>query len=162
HPVAGLLSLALSPGRSVLLFSPPLVLLPLGLRALWTRAPALCVAAGTAAVIHVVFIASLPFFAGEWALGPRYLLVLLPRAGLALPFALTAMRRRVLLVGVIALGVVVQLLAVSLDHQRFYFERNLPPHFWANRPWFYFEHSQLLARPFELAASVRDGMPAEA
>jgi hypothetical protein len=161
-PLAGLLSLALSPGRSVLLFSPPLVLLPFGLRALWSRAPVLCTAAGLTSLMHFLFIANVPFFAGEWAWGPRYLLVLLPFAALGLPSALMRIRRRAIVVGAVALGVTVQVMAVSLDHQRFYFERNLAPHFWAQNPWFYFGHSQLLARPFELAETLRFGVPAEA
>ena len=161
HPVAGMLSLALSPGRSVLLFSPPLLLLPFGLRALWKRAPVLCTAIGLAAASHFLLVSSMPFFAGEWAWGPRYLLVLLPLAALGLPFAMTRVRRAWLLAG-IAIGLVVQLMAVSLDHQRFYFERNLAPHFWATKPWFYFEHSQLLARAFELRDTMRSGVPPEA
>jgi hypothetical protein len=161
-PLAGILSLTLSPGRSVFLFSPPLLLLAFGVHALWTRAPVLCTAAGLAAVMHFLFVSNLPFFAGEWAWGPRYLLVLLPLAGLGLPFAMARVRGRSLLVAGVVLGLVVQLMAVSLDHQRFYFERNLAPHFWAQRPWFYFERSQLLARPFELGETLRSGVPAEA
>ena len=160
-PLAGLLSLTLSPGRSVLLFSPPMLVLAFGVRALWTRAPLLCVAAFLTVAMHLIFIASLPFFGGEWAWGPRYLLVVLPLASLALPFAMSRVPRR-FLATVIAAGVVVQVLAVSLDHQRFYFERNLAPFFWAERPWFYFATSQLFARPFELGATLRSGMPAEA
>lgn len=161
NPLAGVLSLTLSPGRSVLLFSPPLVLLAFGVRALWRRAPVLCTAAGLTGLMHFLFIANIPFFAGEWAWGPRYLLVLLPMAALALPFALARHGRRFVLLVAVLLGLGVQVMAVSLDHQRYYFERNLAPHFWVERPWFYFAHSQLLARPLELGATLRSGVPAE-
>jgi hypothetical protein len=62
----------------------------------------------------------------------------------------------------VGLGLFVQLMAVSLDHQRFYFEHNLPPHFWAYDPWFYFKNSQLLSRPLELDETLRSGLPPEA
>ena len=161
NPLAGVLSLTISPGRSVFLFSPPLLILGFGIRSLWTRAPVLCAAAGLAGVVHFLFVSNLPFFAGEWAWGPRYLLVLLPLACLGLPFAMARLRRRYLLASVLGLGLVVQLMAVSLDHQRFYFERGLAPHFWGDQPWFYFERSQLLARPFEIVETLLSGVPAE-
>jgi hypothetical protein len=161
-PSAGILSLTLSPGRSVLLFSPPLLLLAFGMRALWRRCPVLCAAAGLTGVMHLLFVSNLPFFAGEWAWGPRYLLVLLPLACLGLPFTAVRIRSRYVLAAGVVLGLVVQIMAVSLDHQRFYFERGLAPLFWAARPWFYFTSSQLLARPFELHETLRSGVPAEA
>lgn len=158
-PLAGMLSLTISPGRSVFLFSPPLLILALGVRSLWSRAPVLCTAAGLAGVVHFLFVSNLPFFAGEWAWGPRYLLVLLPLACLGLPFAMA--RGRYLCAPVLGLGLLVQVMAVSLDHQRFYLERSLAPHFWADQPWFYFKRSQLLARPFEIVETLRSGVPAE-
>jgi len=161
--LAGALSLTISPGRSVFLFSPPLVLAAFGARAVWTRAPALSFSAGLSGVMHLLFVSNLAFFAGEWAWGPRYLLVLLPLASLGLPFAMVRLRARYAAVPLaVGLGLLVQLMAVSLDHQRFYFERNLAPHFWAYDPWFYFKDSQLLARPLELAETLRSGVPAEA
>lgn len=161
--LAGALSLAFSPGRSVFLFSPPLLLLTVGARPLWARAPVLAVAAGLMSVVHFVLVSNLAFFAGEWAWGPRYLLVLLPLAALGLPSAIARLHaRRFIVAVVVGLGVAVQLMAVSLDHQRFYFERNLPPEFWAHEAWFYFKDSQLLARPSELAETLRTGVPREA
>jgi hypothetical protein len=61
----------------------------------------------------------------------------------------------------IALGLIIQLMAISLDHHRFFFERDLRPHFWQDQ-WFYFEHSQLGARIRELLVVIRDGVPAQA
>ena len=51
---------------------------------------------------------------------------------------------------------------MSLEHQRFFYERNLPGFFCASAPWFYFHESQLIARPFEVAQSLRIGLPREA
>ena len=159
NPLAGLLSLAVSPGKSIVLFSPLVILTLLGLRGLHKRAPVLVAAVCLISVIHVLLIIQLPFFGGDWCWGPRYLLVLIPLWALAFPFA-TQLHRWMLGVIVIA-GFVVQLLGVSIDYQRFFLERDFHPYFWRNQ-WVYFEHSQLFARPLELLALVRDGVPAEA
>jgi hypothetical protein len=71
--VAGILSLLVSPGKGVFLFSPPLLLAVAGIPGLWRRARALAVAILAISFIHVTFAASLPFFGGEWSWGPRYL-----------------------------------------------------------------------------------------
>jgi hypothetical protein len=160
NPVAGLLSLTVSPGKSILLFSPPVILGIIGARGLFKRAPVLVAAVGLISLIHVLLVIQLPFFGGDWCWGPRYLLVLLPLWALAFPFATQVLGRRV--VGIIVtLGFIVQLMGISIDHQRFFLERDFPPYFWLD-PWVYFKHSQLLARPQELLTLARDGVPAEA
>jgi hypothetical protein len=110
----GLWGQLFSPGKSVFLYSPPLLLtlfaLPLTLR----RAPQL-LWLGLATVVPVVLVnASLQFWAGDWAWGPRYLVfagpVLLLPAALLLDH-LVALKNRWLLAGVglvLALGFCVQ------------------------------------------------------
>jgi hypothetical protein len=66
------------------------------------------------------------------------------------------------LVAVIALGVCVQVLAISVDHHRFFFDRSLPRFFWYTHPYTYFHESALLARPAELETTIIDGVPREA
>jgi hypothetical protein len=158
-PLASLVGLFVSPGKSLFLFSPPMILAVLGARALFVRAPTLALAIAAVSVAHVLIIMQLVLFAGDWAWGPRLLLILIPMWALAFPFA--PVRARPLIAGVAAAGVIVQLLAVSVDHQRFFFERNLGPHFWAADPWFYLRNSQLFARPGELTSMLREGVPAE-
>jgi hypothetical protein len=160
NPVAGLLSLAVSPGKSIILFSPPVILAIIGARGLFKRAPVLVAAVGLISLIHVLLVIQLPFFGGDWCWGPRYLLVLLPLWALAFPFATQVLGRRV--VGIIVtLGLVVQLMGISIDHQRFFLERDFRPYFWLD-PWVYFKHSQLFARAQELFVLVRDGVPVDA
>jgi hypothetical protein len=160
NPVPGLLSLTLSLGRSVFLFSPPLVLAFFGARRLWRRAPALVTAIGLVTVLQVAFITNLSFFGGDWCWGPRYMLVLHPLWALSFPFAVERLGRR--RVGaLLAAGLVVQLMAASVDHQRFFFEHNLLGHFWRDQ-WAYFKVTQLGSRPFEIADMIANGVPAEA
>jgi len=160
NPIAGLLSLTLSPGKSMFLFSPPLVLAFFGARGLFRRVPTLAAVVGLISVAHVLLVIQLAFFGGDWCWGPRYLLVLLPLWALSFPFALERVPRWI--VGaLVTLGFGVQLMAISVDHQRFFLEHNLPPYFWLDQ-WAYFKRSQLFSRPFELLSLARGGVPPEA
>jgi hypothetical protein len=159
NPLAGLLSLLISPGKSIFLYSPPLLLGLLGIASLRRREPALALTIVAVSLVQLGFVSSLRFFGSDWAWGPRYLVVTLPLWALAFPFVERATIRRTVAGTVVALGLVVQLLALSIDHQRFFFERALPAFFWARDPWSYFKHSALLARPGEIAVTLRDGVP---
>lgn len=66
NPLAALFGLFLSPGKSVILFSPPVLLGALGVRRLFGRAPGLAMATWVASIIHVLIIMQVVYFAGEW------------------------------------------------------------------------------------------------
>jgi hypothetical protein len=159
NPAAGFLSLWLSPGKSILLYSPVLVLGFLGIRGLWRKDAVLALTVVTVSAVQMLFVSSLRFFGSDWAWGPRYLVPLLPLWALGFPFLSASTIRRSVRGAVVASGILVQLMAVSVDHQRFFFERGLPPFFWATDQWFYFHESALLARPGEIIVSLRDGVP---
>jgi hypothetical protein len=163
--VEGSLSLLFSPGRSIFVFSPPTALALIGARALFRRAPTFAIGIGLATLIHFLFISSLALFAGEWCWGPRYLGIVALMATFPMPFALARLReKRAIVTAIVTLGLVVQLLALSIDHQRYHFERNLSDYFWL-RPqnrWYYFKNSQLSARPGEILDSFVNGLPPEA
>jgi hypothetical protein len=168
NPLAGLLTLLVSPGKSVFLYSPPLILGILGFRELRRRAPQLVAAITLASLILISFISCISFAGGDWCWGPRYLTPLLPLWALGFPFTIdfdvyrnSARRnnvRRNLAVGLIGAGLIVQVLALSVETQRFFFERNLEDFFWARDSWFYFENSALVARVGEVA-SLNEGLP---
>ena len=160
NPVAAFLSLAISPGKSAFLFSPPLFLVLGGARRLFARAPILLLAIAGASIVHILVVIQLSFFGGDWCWGPRYLLPLIPLWALALPFRAAHVRRGLVIV-LVGLGVTVQLMAISLDYQRFFFEHNLAPYFWLDQ-WAYFKRSQLFSRPGELISLALEGVPPEA
>ncbi len=162
NPMVGLWGLLLSPGKSVFLYSPPVVLSLLGLRGLWRRRPRLAQAIGLLGLGHLALFSSLSFWSGEWSWGPRYMVLILAPLALAFPFLPRHRLRRPLVAACVGAGLVVQLMAVSLDHQRFFFERQLPAYFWGSNPGFYLRQSQLLARPGEILRSLRGGVPEEA
>ena len=151
NPLVGLAGLFVSPAKSIFLYSPTYVL---GLAGLWRLVRIDGSRFGPAAaclVMHVALVSSLQFWAGEWAWGPRYLVASMPLVCLGLPFSGLA---RPLVGGLCALGLVVQFLAISVDHQRFYFERSYEPFFWLNDRVMY-THSPLFARPAELLAVMQ-------
>jgi len=116
--VAGLL---FSPGRGLLWMAPLLVLAPLGLwrlRADGERMTGRVLAALALAVVLPV--AGMQGWHGAWTYGPRYLLPLLPFLWVAVAASLSwaedAVLGRVLAVGLVGLGLMVQLPAVLVDH----------------------------------------------
>lgn len=153
----GLAGLLASPGKSIFLFSPPLLLALLGLGALVRRHRLLGWTVAATSVAYLLIVASLTFFGGDWAWGPRYLVAVSPLLALAFPFAAATAGRRRLAAALAALGVTVQLLALSVDHQRWFFARKLPAFFWVD-PLVYFRSSQLLSRPGEVLA-LAEGVP---
>ncbi len=161
NPIAGLLTLLISPGKSVFLYSPPLVLGLLGIRSLWRRRPEVALVILNASVALVLFMSCYAGVAGDWCWGPRFLTSLLPLWALAFPFIPMGKVRRGFVVAIVGAGLLVQVMALSVETQRFFFEKGLTDYFWAEDPWSYFKHSALFARASEMLSLI-DGPPATA
>jgi|GEM_PF-616930 len=162
NPLAGFLTLLVSPGKSILFYSPPIILGLAGIRRLWRHKPQVGCIIVASSVVLVLFISTISFVGGDWCWGPRYLTPLVPLWALAFPYVPTNTNwRQGLVMGIVGLGLIVQCLAVSVEHQRFFFERGLPDFFWAKDPWCYFKHSALVARPGEVLSLI-NGPPPEA
>ncbi len=161
NPVTGLLALLVSPGKSIILYSPPVLLAVAGFCGLWRKRASLALAIVAAATIMLIFYSLFRFVGGDWCWGPRYLLGVLPLSALAYPFvAATSRWRKRAVIGIACAGLAVQVLAISVEHHRFFFERGIQTLFWED-PSAYFRHSALFARPKELV-SLADGPPASA
>ena len=160
NPLAGLVTLLVSPGKSILFYSPPILLGFAGIRRLWRHKPQIGFVVVAASVVLVLFISTISFVGGDWCWGPRYLISLVPLWALALPFVNGRKgRRRNLVAAIVGLGLVIQCLAVSVDNERFFFERGLADYFWAKDPWFYFKHSALTARVGETLSLIKGPPP---
>src|SRR5712692_8197738 len=146
------------PREERFLYSPPLLLGVMGIRQVWRRKPELVTAIGASSLILVLFLSCISFAGGDWCWGPRYLTPLLPLWALVFPFAVGVNVRRDLAVAVVGVGLLVQVLALGVENQRFFFERGLNDFFWAEDSWVYFKRSALFARVGE-AASLSEGMP---
>jgi len=109
-----------SPGKSLFLYTPPLLLALLGFGCFWRahRATALAILLTVFPVL--LFYARFPSWPGDWAWGPRYAVFAVPVLLLPAVSFLSSMRwpRRSLAVGVLAIGIFVQVLgnAFYWDH----------------------------------------------
>ncbi len=159
HPLTGLVGLLLSPGKSVLLYSPPLIAALLALPAFvrWARWEALLVLG--LAMAQIGLVAPLVFWHGDAAWGPRYLVPAIPF--LLLPLAAwlgTQVERgiwtRRLVGSVIALGVLVQVVGSVVNYDVYVLLSGGPEGVGAQRRWFDPLASPLLAAPRQLAERV--------
>jgi hypothetical protein len=154
NPMRGLAGLLLSPAKSIFLYSPTCVAALVGLYRLSIRHPNRFAPIVACLGLHLALISTLRFWHGEWAWGPRYLVATVPLVSIGLPFAWRQGRQRILKVALCGVGVYVQFLAISVDHQRYYFDRSLAPFFWLDEKWMY-RDSPLFARPRELRNVLR-------
>jgi hypothetical protein len=137
----GLAVLLLSPGKSILLWAPPLVLALANVRTLWSRERALTIGVACAAGAGLVFYAAYLYPEGGYAHGPRNLVPLVP---LALLLAGGSHAGRWPLPAVVlcgAIGMTMAILAVSVSFledqglggdlrsgaRTVYYERIVPP-----------------------------------
>lgn len=161
NPLAGLLTLLVSPGKSIFLYSPPVLLCLMGMHSFRQRHPQLAVAVMLTTIALVTFLSCISFVGGDWCWGPRYLTVLLPLWALTLPFISLGKSWRQVSVAIVGLGLLVQVMALSVENQRFFFENDLHDYFWAEDAWVYFKRSALFSRAGEMV-SLSAGVPATA
>ncbi len=150
-PLPGLASLALSPAAGALWYCPTLLLTFVGWRR-WGGAHDLFRGAVLlTSLLFVLFVCFLTFFKGDPCWGPRYLTPVFALWWIFVP-ASAARLRRPLVAVILALGVVVQLLALSVDPQRLNLENGLVGTYYVGRPWSGFDPaaSHLLQRPREI------------
>jgi hypothetical protein len=152
NPLPAVAGLALSPGAGALWYCPPLLLGVVGLARLRKTEPRLVAAILAGAGVFVAFLCCLTFFTGDPSWGPRYLTPVYAVLWLFAPVGGAAMAP-LLLRALLVLGVLVQLLALSVDQHRLYIARNLPSAFYYHySPWLYFDRdvAHLLNRPREI------------
>ncbi len=150
-PVFALVALTISLGTGVFFYNPPLLIALLGFKH-WNDADrAFSLALAVAAMVFVVFIASLSFFKGDPTWGPRYLTPVFAVLWILAPAGALRLRRG-MVVGLLMLGLLVQLGALSLDPLRLRVERASPsrPIVSALEVYFHPAYSHLLNRPREI------------
>ncbi len=111
----GLFGFLLSPGKSVFLFAPPIVLAIAGVRRLWKRDAGLAVVVAGLPLIYLLFFARYTQWEGGYCVGPRYLVPALAVLclGLGPMLAEAGPRVRKLAVLLFAAGVFVQVISIS-------------------------------------------------
>ncbi len=151
HPVTALLALTFSLGAGFFFYNPTLVLGLVGMRG-WSRAePLFCLSLGASITVFTLFFASTNAFKGDPAWGPRYFTPVFAVLWIFAPAAAAILRRRLTL-GLLLMGFVVQLGALSVEPSRLYIEHGLPSGFYVSQPELYFHPaiSHLINRPREI------------
>ena len=115
-PIAtGLYGFLLSPGKSVFLFAPPLILALAGLRRLWKLERGVAALAILFPLVYLFFYARYAYWEGGYCVGPRYLVPAIPMLCLGLGALLasptTPFRRPAFLV--LVLGAAVQCISLA-------------------------------------------------
>jgi len=142
--LVGLWGQLLSPGKSVLLYSPPLLLALLGARRFVARRRAVAAAVALTVGPIVLIYARYIFWSGDWAWGPRYLLFALPVSMLPIAEWMSPQESqrpaargragRIALVAAGAAGLFVQLLGTAFDWSDFTKISMDAQHAWLGRP----------------------------
>ncbi|MGD0841695.1 MAG: hypothetical protein ABSA32_11090 [Candidatus Acidiferrales bacterium] len=111
----GLFGYLFSPGKSIFIFAPPIVLSILGLRALWRRSRGLATVAALTPIIYILFFATYTQWEGGYSYGPRYLVPALALGCLGLGPALAQKYSwvRASAIGLFMVGFAVQGLGVA-------------------------------------------------
>jgi hypothetical protein len=151
NPLPGLVSLALSPSCGVLWYCPTMILGFCGWYAWRGRWRWFCLATLASSLLFVLSICFLPFFKGDPCWGPRYLTPVFALWWVFVPAALEQLSLRKAKM-ILRLGLVVQLLAVSVDPLRLFIQLPLNWSYYNEFPWLGFsaQVSHLLQRPREL------------
>ncbi len=155
--LAGVNGLLLSPAAGVFWYCPPLLLGLAGLIRWRRREPRFFEAILVASAVFVVFISSMTFFKGDLCWGPRYLTPVFALLWLFVPAAARAWPRR--LTGlVLGLGLVVQLLGLSVEPLRLYVTNRLGSGYYYQREWVHFQpaFAHLFNRPREIMEICED------
>ena len=122
-PIAlGVFGLWLSAGKGLLFYNPIAWLGLIGLIPLWRRDRPLAALIGLLLLISTFFFARYDLWTGGWNWGPRYLLPLVPLLVLTAGVWVQAKPsrfRRGALIAVCALGVILNVPAVLVDHSRY-------------------------------------------
>jgi hypothetical protein len=125
-----------SPGKSLFLYAPPILIGLWGFRVLARRRPLATLALALTTTPLVLFYSRYLFWSGDWAWGPRYLVFACPVLALPLAEVLGRMRvagagrARLAMIVTIAFGVAVQILGNA-----FYWDDYIRLSTWAQRAW---------------------------
>lgn len=151
-PLAGFLSLLISPGMGALWYWPAVVVALLGLAAWGREQNLLTLMTALSCLAFLMFIGSIRFFSGEPAWGPRYLTPVFALVWIFVPAGVARLRWPIA-GSLIAVSFLLQVAGLSIDTMRFFSgENELAAEGFLKDPWTYFrlDRSQVVARSRQL------------
>jgi hypothetical protein len=169
--LVGAYGLLLSPGKSILLYAPPVLAGLVAGPTFWRIARGEVVLVAGLTLSQLALVTPLVFWAGDAAWGPRYLVplvpvLLLPVAAWLAPDARLGAGRTALLAAMIGMGLLVQTLGVAVNPHTYILETGGPDGPGAERRWFDPSASPLVGSAAQLlerlGTYVRPLGPAEA
>jgi hypothetical protein len=137
HLATSLTCLALSPGASVLLYCPVVLMCGYGLASWRHREPAIFWSLLASVAIFSLSVAVTMYFKGDPGWGPRYFTPIFGVLWLFAPAGAAVLRPRLVRM-LLVLSLLVQFLGLTVDPHRLYVERGLPSAFGVAKPWLYF------------------------
>jgi hypothetical protein len=113
--LVGLYAFLLSPGKSILLFAPVILVAPFALPQVWRRSRALAVLMVAPLMVLVLFYARYAQFDGGYSFGPRYMIPGIFLLGLTLGFVLESgsARLRTVALGLVLAGTLVNAIGMA-------------------------------------------------
>lgn len=130
--LTGLRGFLLSPGKGIFYYSPVAILFFPAIIPFYRRHPKIASSFILAILAYILFLSKNIYWHGDWCWGPRYLLAILPfliipsveilepKKNFAIPF-----RWKTLIYVIFAIGVIIQLAAVSVDCYKYFFDLNV-------------------------------------
>jgi hypothetical protein len=122
----GLRGFLISPGKGFFFYSPIAVLIFFSLKGFYKRQKGLTLCIAGITFSYMIFLSKNLYWHGDWAWGPRYLLVITPL--LMLPIADLVQSKfygenrflRYGIIGLFLISIVVQIIGISVDYQRYF------------------------------------------
>jgi hypothetical protein len=154
----GLYGFLLSPGKSILLFAPPLVLAIFGIPRLWRQDRGLATVAAGLLFAYLAFYVKYTQWEGGYCVGPRYVMPTLALfcIGLAPIMKCLSKRTRIVAIALTILGILVQMISIATS----FMESQVPSGAYYDQNWNYQMNYSLWSQVRVLMHHLTDPTPA--
>lgn len=156
--LTGLYGFLLSPGKSIFLFAPPLILAIFGIPRLWRKDRGLATVAAMTLTVYLIFFVPYTQWEGGYCVGPRYVVPTLGLLCIALAPMIGDMskRTRVAAIALTILGAAVQIISIATS----FMESQVPAGVYYNSNWTYQLSYSLWSQVRVLAHHLTNRAPA--
>ncbi|CAN5555051.1 hypothetical protein BH11PLA2_BH11PLA2_05840 [soil metagenome] len=163
NPLEALVDYTVGPSSGTLWYCPTILLGGAGLLAMWrANQKRIVIAIVLSCTVVTLFFSVLTFYKGGVCWGPRYLTPLFGILWLFAPQGVAILGPRITKV-LLVLGILVQILGLSLIPERLYVQRELHSGFYVQHPWWYLHPAlgHIVNRPAEIIDALTAPVAAE-